>query len=244
MFRAIIRTDVLQSAIKAASAVVDEMVANISADGISIRAVDASNSCMTSIDIPSTECRTYEATEAELGIDLTRFAQIIGMATKSDEITLELDEDTHKLCIMFDGFAYTMAMLDPSTLRKSPTVPQLDLPAEIIVEGATFKRMIKAASMTSDHMQMGVHDETFYMVSKGDTDEVRLDLSGHELLGLKSADVSSLFSLDYLIDMGKGLGSANEVVIHLGHDLPVVIEFESSKDCPVVFVLAPRIVSD
>ena len=98
--------------------------------------------------------------------------------------------------------------------------------------------------MMGSHMMMGVEGETFFMAAEGDSDKVRLDLTGDELINLKSADVSSLYSLEYLVDMSKGIGAAGEVVINLGRDLPVVLDFESSKDCSVVYILAPRIDSD
>jgi proliferating cell nuclear antigen len=216
MFKATLNTNVLQSSIKALSAFIDETRLVVTPDRISATAVDAADAGMTSINIPSTECVFFDATDAELGIDLTRFNEILGMANKSNEITLDLDENTHKLGIAFDGFVYTMALLDPQTLRKAPAIPQLDLPAEITIEGSAFKRMVKAASMMGDHMMMGVQDETFFMDASGDSDKVRLDLSGSELIGLKSADVSALYSVEYLMDMSKAIGAANEVVIHLG----------------------------
>ena len=244
MFKATIITQVLQSSIKALSALVDESVFVIAPDGLSSVAVDAANASLASITIPSTEFKHFDATEAELGIDLQRFTEIIGMANKDGDIELELNEDTHKLGVRMGDLSYTMALLDPSTLRKTPTVPNLDLPAMITLSAATFKRIIKAASMVSDHMSMGVQGDTFFMEATGDSDNVRLDMSGSELIDLKPADVSSMYSLDYLSDVSKGIGGAAEVVINLGRDLPILIIFESSTDCPVTYVLAPRVESD
>ena len=241
MFKATINTNVLQSSIRALSAFIDETLLIVTPDGISTTAIDVSNAGMASINIPSTECTVFDVTDAELGIDLTRFKEILGMANKSNDVTLELDDDTHKLGIAFDGFVYTIALLDPTNLRKQSNVPQLELPAEITIEGSAFKRAVKAASMVGDYAMMGVQDNTFFMSATGDSDNVRLDLSGSELIDLKPADVSSLYSLEYLSDMGRGIGTASEIVIHLGRDLPMILDFESSVDCPVVYVLAPRI---
>lgn len=241
MFKSTIRTDVLQSSIRAIVSLMEECRFDLTPDGLAARAVDAANASICSIDIPAQEFTQFDATECELGIDLTRFNEIIGMAKKDGDIELELDENTHKLVLRFDGFEYMMALLDTTTLRKSPLIPQLDLPAEITLSGAAFKRMTKAAAMMGSHMTMGVDGETFFMSAHGDSDKVRLDLTGDELISLKSADVASLFSLDYLIDMSKGIGTSNEVVIHLGRDLPLILDFDSSKDCSVIYILAPRI---
>ena len=245
MFKAIISAEILQDAIKAMSAIVDEARFEITPEGLSARAVDPANAAMVSLELSKDAFILFEGTEGEIGIDLSRFVEILGMAERSGEIELELDPDTHKLDISMSGFSYTLALLDPSTLRKAPSVPALDLPAEIAVSGSVFKRMIKAAEMVSDHMSMGVHDGVFFMEATGDSDHVRLDLTGSELISIKPAEVKSLYSLDYLTDISKGVGSAGEVVINLGRDLPAVMLFEpAGGDCKVKYVLAPRIESD
>lgn len=244
MFNATIASDTLIPSIKAMSALVDECRVEIAPNGMSARSADPANAAMCSIDIPSEQFTTFDATEAELGIDLTRFVEILGMSEKGGDVTLTLDEDTHKLDIVMNGLSYTLALLDTTTLRKAPQIPELDLPAEIGLSGTVFKRMVKAASMTGDHMQIGVEGDTFFMSATGDSDKVRLDLSVDELISLKAADVSSLFSLDYMVDIGKGIGNPSNITIHLGRDLPVVIDFDPSEDCHVVYVLAPRIEND
>ena len=245
MFKAIISAEILQDAIKAMSAVVDEARFEIAPDGISARAVDPANAAMVSLELSRDAFMLLEGTEGEIGIDLGRFVEILGMADKSSEIELELDPDTHKLNISMGGFSYTLSLLDPSTMRKAPVVPALDLPAEVTVSGGVFKRMIKAAEMVSDHMSVGVHDGVFFMEAVGDTDHVRLDLTGSDLISITPAEVRSLYSLDYLSDISKGVGGAGEITIHLGRDLPTIIQFElAGGECKVKYVLAPRIESD
>jgi proliferating cell nuclear antigen len=179
--------------------------------------------------------------DAELGIDLRRLIELIGMAGKDDTIKLDLDEHTHKLRISMGGLEYTMALIDPVSMRKSPNVPELDLPAEIKVSSNKFKQMVKAAGMVGDNMTIGIDEETVYMEAKGDSDAVRLDITEGDLVSLKSAHVSGTYSLDYLNDMSKGIGAASEMTINLGRDLPMVIDFSPYPRCDVIYLLAPRI---
>lgn len=244
MFKSAISVDILQNAIKAIAAIIDECTLNITPYGLTARAVDPSNSAMCSIDLPSSVFTEFAGEECELGIDLNRFVEILAMADKNGIVNLGLDEHTHKLGIEMGGLSYNLALLDPSTMRKAPAIPQLELPAHITLSSVEFRRMVKAAAMTADHLRIGVDGDTFFMLAKGDTDSVRLELTQSELIDLKAADVSALYSLDYLSDMAKGVGTASEIVINLGRDLPVVVNFESAEDCPVVYILAPRIESD
>ena len=244
MFKAIIPTHTLQNAMKAIAAIVEEGVFKITPEGLSVAIVDASNSAMVSLNLPSSVFNKFNAESCEIGVDITRFVAILAMADRIDEVGLEIDEHTHKLAITMGGLSYDLALLDPSMIRKSPSIPQLDLPAQITLLGSDFKRAIKAASMTADHLRIGVEGNTFVMLAEGDTDTVRLDIAEADLIALKAAECSSLYALDYLSDISKGIGTAQEIVINLGSSFPVVINFDVSEDCPVVYILAPRIESD
>jgi len=244
MFKSKISTDVLQNAMKAIAAIVEEGVFKITPEGLTAAIVDPANSAMVSVDMPSSVFTRFAADESDIGVDLQRLVEVLAMSEKSGSVSLEIDEHTHRLNIDMNGLSYDLSLLDPSSMRKSPDIPELDLPAQITLSSADFRRMIKAASMTGDHLRMGVDGDTFFMLAKGDADEVRLDIPKDDLIDLKPADVSSLYALDYLIDFSKGISTASKIVINLGRDLPVVIEFDAAVDCPVVYILAPRIESD
>ena len=244
MFKATIATDILQASVRAMSALMEECIFVMTPDGMAASAVDPANSAMATIDLSSTVFSAFDATDSEIGVDLRRFVEVLSMSSNNTSVCLELDEHTHKLKIDMGGLSYDLALLDPTSMRKSPNVPQLDLPAQITLSSVDFKRAIKAASMTADHLRMGVEGNVFVMLAKGDSDSVRLEIPESELITLKAADVSALYALDYLSDISKGIGTAQEIVINLGRDLPTVINFESSGECPVRYILAPRIESD
>ncbi|MCD1293727.1 DNA polymerase sliding clamp [Methanocella sp. CWC-04] len=246
MFKAIINADVFKDAIEAVSTLVDEAKFRINADGISARAVDPANVAMVAFDLNAKAFESYEATEGEIGVDLARLMDILGMASKDDRIELSLNEETRKLEIRTGGLAYTLSLLDPSSIRKEPKVPNLELPAKIVLNGADMKRAVKAAEKVSDHMALGVAGKTFYVEAEGDLDKVRLDIPESNLISIQaSSDVRSLFSLDYLNDLAKSLGKAESVSIDLGSDYPVKFNFNiAGGNGSVTYLLAPRIESD
>lgn len=241
MFDILIRTEAIVSTVRAMGAMIDEAAFVITPDGIAVRAVDPANASMVALDIPKDVFTKYDATEGQLGIDLARFLEILGMAKKGEDVRLELDPDTHRLDISMSGLSYTLSLLDPSTLRKSPQLPELDLPAEIIILSTEFKRMVKAAGMVGDSMSVGVQGETFFMEAEGNGDSVRIDMSGSELIKIRPADVVGTYSLDYMDGISKGIGSSGEVIISIGRDLPIVIDFVPYAGCSMTYVLAPRI---
>ncbi len=246
MFKAVINAEVFKDAIEAVSTLVDEAKFKLTKDGISVRAVDPANVAMVAFDLNAKAFETFEASDSEIGIDLVRLMDILGMTSKDDKIELNLNEETRKLDIRTGGLAYTLSLLDPGSIRKEPKVPNLELPAKIVLNGAELKRAVKAAEKVSDHMALGVKDKTFFVEAEGDLDKVRLDIPQSSLVSLQATgDVRSLFSLDYLNDLSKSLGKAERVTIDLGTDYPVKFTFNiAGGNGTVTYLLAPRIESE
>lgn len=246
MFKAVISADVFKDAIEAVSTLVDEAKFRLTQDGITARAVDPANVAMVAFELNGKAFDKFEATDSEIGVDLVRLMDILGMASKDDKIELNLNEETRKLEIRTGGLAYTLSLLDPSSIRKEPKVPSLELPAKIALNGVELRRAVRAAEKVSDHMALGVAGQTFYVEAEGDLDKVRLEIPESSLISLKASnDVRSLFSLDYLNDIAKSLGKSEQVTIDLGSDYPVKFSFNiAGGNGSVVYLLAPRIESE
>ena len=247
MFRAIVSAATLQSTIDSVGVLVDECKIHLNEDGLAIRAVDPANVGMVDLGLDASAFESYEADGGVIGINLSRMQEIAKMADAGQPVSLELDEETRKLEIKIDGLEYTLALIDPDSIRQEPDIPDLDLPAEIVVEGRDINRAVKAADMVSDHIALGVNegDETFYVEAQGDTDDVHLELDREDLIDLTAGPARSLFSLDYLKDMNKAIPGDAEVTIELGEEFPLKLHFEIAEGMGnVTYMLAPRIQSD
>lgn len=245
MFKAAINVELLKDAIASLAVIVDEVRFKIKPEGISVKAVDPANVAMVIFELSSSAFDEYSAEECEIGIDLNKITDLLGIADKNETVRVELEEGKHKLLIDVGGLSYTLSLLDPSTIRAEPRVPQLELPAKVVMNGADLRRAVKAAEKISDHMLMGVSDDTFFMEAKGDTDQVRLEMGRDQLIDLKAGEACSLFSLDYLTDIVKPTNKVNEVSLSLGRDFPVIIDFEIANSTGrISYLLAPRIESD
>jgi proliferating cell nuclear antigen len=245
MFKAAINAELLKDAIASLAVIVDEVRFRIKPEGISVKAVDPANVAMVIFELESSAFDEYSADELEIGIDLNKITDLLGITDKGDTVRMELEEGNNKLLIDVGGLSYTLSLLDPSTIRAEPRIPQLELPAKVVMNGTDLRRAVKAAEKISDHMLMGVSGDTFYMEAKGDTDKVRLEMGRDQLIDLKTGEASSLFSLDYLTDIVKPTNKVNEVSLSLGRDFPVIIEFEIANGAGrISYLLAPRIESD
>ena len=151
------------------------------------------------------------------------------------------------MTIQAGGLQYTLSLIDPASIRKEPDLPDLDLPAKVVIEGRNLDQGIKAADMVSDHIALGVDPEsqTFYIRAKGDTDNVQLELKQDEVISLQPSLAHSLFSLDYFKDMNKAIPKSTPVTLSMGEEYPIQINFPiADGNGQVTYLLAPRIQSD
>ena len=247
MFKAIVSADTLGVALDSVSVLVDECKIRLDEDGLTIRAVDPANVGMVDLELSAAAFESYETDGGVIGVNLDRLEDIVGMADADQLVHLELDEETRKLHISLDGLEYTLALIDPDSIRQEPDLPELDLSAEIVIEGRDIDRAVTAADMVSDHIALGVNPdaEEFYVDAEGDTDDVHLELGREDLIDLTAGEARSLFSLDYLKDMNKAIPKDAEVTMELGEEFPVKMHFGFAEgDGHVTYMLAPRIQSD
>jgi proliferating cell nuclear antigen len=247
MFEAIVSAETLRGALDSVSVLVDECKINLNEDGLAIRAVDPANVGMVDLTLAVEAFESYETDGGVIGVNLARLEDFVGMADSDQLVQLELDEETRKLHVRIDGLEGTLALIDPESIRKEPDIPDLDLPATIVVEGRDIDRAVKAADMVSDHIALGVDPdrELFYVDAEGDTDDVHLELNREDLIDLVAGEARSLFSLDYLKDMNRAIPKDAEVEIELGEEFPVKLHFDIAEGKGnVTYMLAPRIQSD
>lgn len=247
MLKATIDADTFRELIDAISALVGECRLHVSESGIATRAVDTSNVAMISLELDAAAFQTYSATQTEIGLDIAKMKNILGMVGKNDPIDLELDAEGRKLSVSFKSYRYSISLLDTKTIRKDPNPPTLNLPAVVKVTGEVLNNAIKAASVVSDKIAFKIDptESTFTMIAEGDTDNIKLELGKDEIEFVQVAEARSLFSLDYLKDMGKVIGRSNLIEIQLGIDHPVQFLFTIAQDSGrVTYLLAPRIEAD
>jgi len=251
-FSAIVEADTLAAALDSVSVLVAECKIHLEEDGLEVRAVDPANVGMVDMSLDAGGFESYEGDGGLIGVDLERLETVIGMADSGDLVHLDLDEETRKLEIEIDGMEYTLALIDPDSIRQEPDIPDLDLAGTFVFEGGRFDRAITAADLCSDHIAIEARaDSELVFSAEGDTDDVEDTLADRDLLSgiLDESAVQtacrSLFSLDYLKDIKKPIGSDTEVSLRVGEEMPIKLRYSLADGAvSVQNLLAPRIQSD
>lgn len=245
-FEAKINAGSFRDSIESISRLVDEIKLNINQEGISSVSADPANVAMVMFKLKKEGFEEFHVDEEmTIGFDLNRLEDILSVASMGDEIEMQ-SEEGNQLSIKVSGFDYKISLLDPSTIQQEPKVPDLDLPARIVLEGNKIRKAVRASEKVSDYLVFSTKDDKFIITAEGDNDSVKMELDESQLIDIEtSEDVRSIFSLDYLADMSKSIKKASETKIRLGTDYPVKINFKIVNDNgEVEYLLAPRIESE
>lgn len=243
-FEAIIAAGPLLEFLEPVDALVDECKIHVDEDGLAIAAVDPANVGIVDTDLDAAAFESYEAEAGTIGVNLDRLTDVVGFRSDDTLVQLELDEATRKLDVTVGVLDYTLALIDPGSIRQEPEIPDLDLPLRARLRGEDVATMVEAADMVSDHVALGgeLEERSLYSDAEGDTDDATVSFDHHDLLDIQAADAHSLFSLDYLKDMSGAVPDDAEVTLRLGEEYPCRLDYATVEGhANVTFQLAPRV---
>ncbi|NPA75579.1 MAG: proliferating cell nuclear antigen (pcna) [Euryarchaeota archaeon] len=222
---------------------VNEAKFEFTPNGLSVKAVDPSHVAMIVMDVEKDGFVEYECEEEELGVDLAKVRDILKLTSSNDVV--EISKEGGKLTFLIGNLSRSMPLIDTSNLSV-PKVPNIGLPAKVVISKSDFISGIKAADGISDSITIKVTPTEFEMYAMGDEDTSRLNLPKDMVQEIDCEEpVKSTYPVDYLLRLAKAMDSAKDITIYLGKDYPVKIVFDVVKGHgKVTYLLAPRIEGD
>jgi proliferating cell nuclear antigen len=245
MFQAQIKSEYLKQLLEIIRNLTNEVKFVITESTLTIKAVDTAHVAMVDLTLKSDGFEEFKASDCKLGIDLEKLNEVLKLAGGGDIISLEHDEDMNRLITKIGNITRRMSLLDASVLT-DPKVPNLNLPVKIKLRAAELLQGIRASEPIADHISLIAQADMFELSSQGDTDSVSLKLPKDMLEELECSEtVKSLFALDYFSKMIKAVGPQESVMMNLGSDYPVKLEFTFAENHgSATYLLAPRIESE
>jgi len=245
MFNAKVKSEVLKGIIDVTSPLVNEVKFNINPKGINLRAVDPAHVAMVDLEVKNGAFEEFKANEMELGIDMDKFASIMRLSSAGDMVSLEYDEDSNRLIVKIGNLVRKMGLIDTAGMP-DPKMPNLNLPAKVVIKASELNQGVRASEAVSDHLALTVNKDDFELFAEGDTDTVNLKLPKDLLIELNTnSKCKSLFSIDYFCNMIKSVKGEDPVTIMIGNDNPIRVEFNiADSKGHVTYLLAPRIESE
>ncbi|MCK5234346.1 MAG: proliferating cell nuclear antigen (pcna) [Candidatus Aenigmarchaeota archaeon] len=235
-----------RDALIAVSEFITEAVFKAKKDGIYMTAVDPTMVVLVNFKFLATEFSKYEiGSDKEISVNVEGLLSVLKRASSSDKVTLELDKDGKKLEITFVGKS-TRKFVQPLINIEDSESPEMKLDFSTVVDLQTsvLEDGIGDASIVSDTLILSADEKIFSISSKGDLNEVNLEIEkgNSAMLDITSKESSSSkFSLDYFKKIVKGGKLADVVKIEFGKDYPARLTFRKKDSLELSYVLAPRV---
>jgi proliferating cell nuclear antigen len=243
MLKATISTKLLMLIVDALNSLTSETRFVYNQNGISADGVDAANCALCKISISKDAFESYEAEDGEIGLDLVKLKEMKQFLTKYNKVELEIKKGSNVIELNFGAYKSKIVTINTSTIKKVPEPPNLNAIGEAIVQGSVLNESIKAATLVHSMLYIVIEENAFYIYAEDLSNEIRRDFSEEEILMCNYEPCKSLYSIDYLIDMGK-IMKDYEIGIKFGNDFPIIFDFDIfDKNGHITYLLAPRILN-
>lgn len=181
--------------------------------------------------------------EEPIGFGSRKANSLLRKWRKNDDFEFAGDKSTRFLSFGHPSFTARLATIDPDSIREEPTIPDLELTAEVTASVSSFKASVNMALSVTDHFGVYVSDGRAYAIGLGDEETVIEEISSEKATGRGLTLVSG----DYTTDMFDSLpdGNGETLDIRTGFEFPMVFStsrFGNTLD--QFFMIAPRVISD
>ncbi|MBU7045049.1 MAG: proliferating cell nuclear antigen (pcna) [Theionarchaea archaeon] len=241
MFHAKLPAKTWKKIINALSSIIDEVLIEVTAEGIQFTAMDPSHISMVDFHMGKEHFEEYKVSgEISLGLDIDENRKIINRSKPDDVLTLTADQS--RVTYEFqqkDGESkrrFSLPLIEV-TLDEKYKVPHLETTATIRLLAYVFEDSIKDAYIIADNVKFKAAPNFFSAFADGDSGNFLVEIKDwldYEVI----EQCESIFNLSYLTDIAKSI--EDEVTLELGNDIPLKLSF-TLDGAEILFILAPRV---
>jgi len=223
------------------NAIVDETKMTVSERGLEMIHVDPANVAMVDLHVYPAAFDTFEVSgEETIGLATDQFRSAVSnerMSTRTnDRVDLSLDADTTLITVEKKYGDTTVRKtdellnIDPDSVRKRPDPPGLDVPIRATIDVNALHDILN--TWPSDYVTIK-SENGHLLIHSHDAEDRGISRSFVDFGPIAGeADVSSTFTLGYLLELVAALKKAKvqTVDLKLGDTIPVVFDFERTVD--------------
>ena len=236
---------------------VDDATFEVSAEGISLRAMDPSHVAMIDLSWPSAAFEQFECAASDrFTVRVEEFAKLIKRSEPRDAVEISRHGNDCILLKIGNEFykrEFELHLIESSTSKSSP-LPKLTFDTSIVMSHSLFVQAINDISTVSNHVMIRTTAESLQFSGKGDIGRAQATFpttkppdSGVYEVKTKQSESSATYNVEYLVKMVKSVGSSSSenVKIEYSSKMPLRMEFglgeSTSKGARIHFFLAPRV---
>ncbi|MDI6643041.1 MAG: proliferating cell nuclear antigen (pcna) [Candidatus Hodarchaeaceae archaeon] len=226
---------------------IEEAAFKFTPEGIKMRAMDPSHIALVDFELPADAFVEYNVKQpAVLGINLAEMYKIVSRAKAEDELIIELDQERNRLGLTFKGAStrkLSLPLIDVGETELPE--PKIQFTATAEVSAGVLQDGLKDAEVVGDNVRFELNNNGFFITAESDkgTAELKLVKGDKALIKLNlKQPARATFNIKYLSDMTKAASSTDTMIISLGTDLPIQLDFPVAEGKGRLrFLLAPRI---
>jgi len=253
MFKArLAEANLLKSGIDAVSQLISETTINLAPDGLSLAAMDPANVSLVDFRLNKSAFESFEVDkEQSIGISLEDLTQILKRAKADEPLELKLTDENRLELVLNGKRKFDIPLLDLG--NRETKKPKLAFPLSIGFKSSLLESAIADTEIVGDAIIFEASQEKLRIRAEGDgrKAEIDVDKDGDEIIEIKKGEGNgadgtsiSMFPLDYLKKMVKGVKMAETAELNLGRDYPMRLDIkdgDEQKRFELSYVLAPRI---
>ena len=246
IFFAKINLEILKDYIYNLMLINDEICLNVTNNGFYTISFDSSNVSMIKSNLSKDEFEDYLLKEISIkvGLDLLKIYEILNNYNQSNSVAIYINIKKQKLRIHVENMIYTTSLLDLSIIKNDTKELTIQFDNETYIDGFELKKALKIADKINDFIIFEIKEQSLFIKTKNETDYFSLLLSSNVVKKSNNFIISSMYSTEYLLNLSKGIGKLNNIILSIGQDYPLQIKFKlKDKNCDFTYILAPRIES-
>jgi proliferating cell nuclear antigen len=237
--QAVVKAEYLKTFFDSVATLVAESRLYFGENGIRAVAVDGANVAMVIAEIPRESMEAYSVDVPKaVGVDFERVNKIL-KAVGSESVEIAVRDS---FTVRGKGMEYSIALIDPSALRKEPNEPNLNFAVKVAMGARDFRNAVLAVDKIARDVILRADSNGFYVEGKGDTDRISIAFGAKDLLEFTPAEARSMYDLEYVKSFCRISGAGDLLTLQFGSKYPARFSFRLCADkVKVDYILAPKI---
>ncbi|CAI8268942.1 MAG: hypothetical protein CMA41_00160 [Euryarchaeota archaeon] len=225
--------------------VVEDARFDFEEDGLTVRVVDSSHVAMIKLTVDAAAFDGWELDAKEIGLEMKKIREVTTLGASGDLIEIS-HQDGGDFTMSLGKIVRNLRPLDNATMASPPSLPKLELPCKIVMNGAELGQALKAAKQVGDLVTFSIDESSFKVHVRNNTDSVNISFDKDEMDELVCDGAArSQYSLTYLEPLSRRFGPSDNVTIQFGENFPLAMNFTFEDGAAEVdYFLAPRVESD
>jgi proliferating cell nuclear antigen len=209
--------------------------------------MDPSHVALVDLEWPNSAWEKYEVDKPfKFSVRVEDLVKLIGRADTKDSVEISSTEEDSVMVKFANGYKreFTIHLIESSA--GAAPLPKLEFTTKATLTKTIFEKVLGDISVVSDQITIQATKDKLSFSGKSDVGKAVIDLQKNDadVLELVSeAEDKATFSIDYLTNISKAMGSTvDTLIVEFSSKKPIKLNFRlNDQGARVVYYLAPRV---